>query len=332
MFQNFFLLHKLPSFRLPRPLIFLSRLLAGTIFFVISLTFWAHPLWAQEISDRIAAIVNDEVITLTELQAEIRDELIRLKARYRGKELDRRVMQKKYTVLNDLIEKKLLAQEARTRGISMSDEEMDEAEQRIAGGALSPNTTLPESREEMRKELTLQKLLAFQVRQHVMVTPGDIRRHYEEFEGQYMESPEYHIRQILLLMDPEPDIDQTKQRAQDLYTELLEGEDFSEYAERYSDGPERVRGGDLGFIAKHELLTPIGQALETMKVGEISPPIQTSLGFHIIILDETQVAKAQSFQQVKDRIRDQLFQKKLLQAQQKWLGDLKRRAYIEVKL
>ncbi|MCZ6801208.1 MAG: peptidylprolyl isomerase [Nitrospirae bacterium] len=306
--------------------------MASTIFFVISLMCWPHPLWAQEFFDRIAAIVNDEVITLSELQAEVRDELIRLKARYRGKELDRRVTQKKYTVLNDLIEKKLLAQEARTRGIGMSDEEMDEAEERIAGGALSPDITLPESREEMRKELTLQKLMTFQVRQHVMVTPDDIRRHYEQFEGQFMESPEYHIRQILLLMDPEPDIIQTKQRAQDLYTELQEGEDFSEYAERYSDGPESVRGGDLGFIAKHELLTPIGQALDTMEVGEMSPPIQTSLGFHIIILDETQVAKAQSFDEVKDRIRNELFQKKLIQAQQKWLGDLKRRAYIEVKL
>jgi parvulin-like peptidyl-prolyl isomerase len=292
----------------------------------------APPLGAQETSDRIAGIVNDEVITLSELEAEIRDEVVRLKARYQGKELVRRVMQKKYTVLNDLIEKKLLAQEARTRGIRMTEEELDVAEQRLAGGNPSTAFSPTKSREKIREELTLQKLLAFRVQQHVMVTPADVRHHYEKFEAEFMESPEYRIRQILLLMDPGLTINQTKQRAQDLYSELLEGENFSEYAERYSDGPESVRGGDLGFIAKHELLTPIAQALETMEVGELSPPIQTSLGFHIIILDETQLATAQSFEQVKDRIRDQLYQKKLLQAQQKWLGDLKRRAYIEVKL
>jgi parvulin-like peptidyl-prolyl isomerase len=292
----------------------------------------APPLGAQETSDRIAAIINDEVITLSELEAEIRDEVVRLKARYRGKELDRRVTQKKYTVLNDLIEKKLLSQEARTRGIRMTEEELDVAEQRLAGGNPSTTFSPTKSREQIREELTRQKLLAFQVQQHVMVTPADVRRHYEQFEDQYMESAEYRIRQILLLMDLGTNINQTKQRAQDLYNELKEGESFSEYAERYSDGPESVRGGDLGFIAKHEFLTPIAQALETMKVGEMSPPIQTNFGFHIIILDAIQVAKAQSFEQVKDRIRDQLFQKKLLQAQQKWLGDLKRRAYIEVKL
>ena len=86
-----------------------------------------NQIMGQSIHDGIVAIVNNEVITISELETEVRDETVRLKARYDGEELEQRSTQKEYAVLNKMIERKLQLQEARARDIKISDAELDQA-------------------------------------------------------------------------------------------------------------------------------------------------------------------------------------------------------------
>lgn len=285
--------------------------------------------WA--LTDGISAIVNTEVITQSELQAELKDETIRLKARFEGEELQRRLLHKQYEILNYLIERRLQLQEAKSKGFEASDEEVRNALERLTLGRNASAAFPIPNNERIREELLLVKLLDFEVRRHVMVSPEEVRDYYQKNQRQFMTPPEYRLRQILLLPKPGEPMTEVHARAQSVFSELKKGGDFSNLATRYSDGPEAIQGGELGFLRKDELLALLGKELEGMQVGEMSAPLETRLGIHIIILDDVKPPDARTFEEVETRVRQLLYEKKTEEAYQAWLSNLKDKAYIEVK-
>jgi len=291
----------------------------------------SSPL-AQPLSDGIAAIVNSEVITLSELEQELKDEILRLRAKFSGKTLRQKLTQKEYAVLNRLIERKLQVQEAKAKGLTITEEEfqraMDQLRKRQA-----PNTSADHLSEKfIREELLITKLLDFEVRRNLMVGPGELLSYYENSQDQFMEPPDYHLRQILLL----PKFDETEDMLQRRATQLLEkirgGQSFAEVAQLYSDGPESTRGGDLGYVRKNELLDSLASTLDRLKPGEVSGPIRSTLGIHIILVEDIKSGAVQSFEDVKNLIQSILLQRKTHEAHQQWLSSLKDKAYIEIKL
>lgn len=287
---------------------------------------------AQPLSDGIAAIVNSEVITLSELQHELRDEILRLKAKFSGKTLRQKIIQKEYSVLNRLIERKLQIQEAHAKGLTITKEEFQRAMDQRRGSGTSDASLENVSDKEIREELLIRKLMDFEVRRNLMVGPGELLAYYEKAKDQFMEPSEYHVRQILLL----PGLDDTEQtltrKATDLLTTIRAGQTFAEIAQLHSEGPESARGGDLGYVRKDELVEVLSQALDQLKPGDVSGPIRSTMGLHILMLEEIKPGEVQSFEQVKDLIQTLLTQRKVQDAQQQWMSSLKDKAYIEIKL
>jgi parvulin-like peptidyl-prolyl isomerase len=147
-------------------------------------------------TDRIVAVVNKEVITWLDLQNESQDEYSRLKAKYRGEELERRYRLKQREVLNALIVEHLQLQEAKAKGISVTQEEIDAAIRRTP---LSPNQT----EEEFSKSLLLKKLFDFEVRRNVVVEEEELRRYYEANPNNFRTPPQYRLKQIFLTAQDE---------------------------------------------------------------------------------------------------------------------------------
>lgn len=286
----------------------------------------------KEVSDGIAAIVNNEVITLSELDSELHDEIIRLRARYRGTELERQLAEKRYEVLNNLIDQRILVQEAKAKGIQVSEEELKEAKERLAANPLAQGTAASASEKQLRQDIMVQKLMSFEVFRLVMVSPEEIRAYYDEHTSQFTDPPRYHIRQILVKPRASETVAGARKEAEGIYAKLKNGDSFADLARRHSDGPEGQVGGDLGFLAKQECLAPIARALETMSVGETSPPIETSLGVHIILLEEKIPGETRPLEAVENQIRSLLMDRKTREVHQAWLKNLKKKAYIEVKL
>ncbi len=301
----------------------------------MSAVLWGLPgSWslAQPLSDGIAAIVNSEVITISELQHELKDETVRLKAKFSGKTLRQKLTQKEYTVLNRMIERKLQIQEAKAKGLTITEEEFQRAMDQLRSSP-APNASFENVSDKLiREELLIRKVIDFEVRRNLMVSPGELLAYYESSKNQFMESAEYHLRQILLL----PNLDDTDQTLQRKATELLAkiqgGQPFDEVARLESDGLESARGGDLGYVRKDELLDPLGKTLDQLKPGGISAPIRSAIGMHILMLEEIKLGEVQNFEDVKDMLQAQLTQKKTQEAQQQWLSSLKDKAYIEIKL
>lgn len=285
-----------------------------------------HPL-----ADGIAAIVNKEIITVSEVQTEMGDEIFRLKARYQGDELAEHLAQKRYEILNRLIEHKLQLQEAKAKQITVSDEEVDQAWEQVRGNPAGFPPTNAQSKDALREEMMVRRVRDIETRRGLFISPEEIRAYYEEQQRLFTSPGTHHLRQILLIPKLDESRETLKARAEVLLSQLQEGRTFEKLAELFSDGSESVMGGDLGFVTNEELLRPLSEALDKLSPGEVSPLIETEIGIHILRLEESRPGITQPFEQVKEAIASRLYQEKLQESQEKWMSSLKNKAYIEIR-
>ncbi len=280
--------------------------------------------------DGIAAIVNAEIIAVSELQTEMADETFRLKARYEGNEFTERLSQKRYEILTRMIEHKLQLQEAKDKKISISDEELEKVWEQVRRNPAGFPPAAIQSKAVLREELMVRRVRDMEIRRGILVSPEEIRAYYKEQQRLFTSPDTHHIRQILLLPKLGENMEMLKTRAEVLMSQLDENTSFEKLAELFSDGPESVTGGDLGFVTKDDLLAPLRAAMDKLKPGEVSPLIETEIGIHILRLEENRPGVTQPFEQVKDEIANRLYQKKIQESHDAWMSSLKDKAYIEI--
>jgi len=266
------------------------------------------------------AVVNKEVITLSELQQEIQDEHSRLKAKYRGKELERRYKQKQREVLDALIDEQLQLQEAKAKGISVTQEEIDT---RLRRTPLPPTQT----EEEFGRQLLLKKLFDIEVRRNIVVEEEELRRYYEAHHDIFRTPPQYRLKQILLEANTEAERDRARTKAKSIYTDWKPETALEDLAARHG---QLVR--ELGWVEEKNLLPPLKQALKKMIPGTLSKPIETQAGIHLLIIDDVKESQPYPFEQVEQEIRARLSKQRGEEAFNEWMNKLKQQAFIDVRL
>lgn len=291
------------------------------------------PIAAEgaHLADRIVAVVNSEVIMLSEIKAETAAEGKRLHEQYRGAELQRRLQQVEYMALTRMIERKLQMQLAKSKGMDVTDEELTRAAQELQRQGEKLDITNPSDKKSLKEQLTLMKVVDREVRSTVMVSETEMKRYYEQHRGRFSLPEEYRLSQILIRPRNGEDPAQTQAKAQAVYAALKQGSDFAELALRHSDGTEATRGGSLGFVRQGELHPPIERAVAALQPGEISEPVATTEGIHILRLDEKKPSQFRPFAEVKGEMQGFVFQQKSEDVYQLWMATLKNKAYIEVK-
>ena len=286
---------------------------------------------AARLSDRIVAVVNTDLIMLSELQSEVAAEEKQLEQRYRGEEPQRRLRQAQYSVLTRMIERKLQLQLAKTKGVEVTDDEVNRAVQELRRQGETVNESNPNEKRLLREQLLLLKVVDREVRSGIMISEAELQRYYERHISRFMLPEEYRISQIYIRPRPEQDRREARARADSVLASLQQGADFADLVLRYSDGPEATRGGNLGYIRQGELLPEIERALATIQPGEVAGPIETADGFHLIRLDEKKPPQFRPFEEVKTEIHGLVYQQKSEDVYQFWLADLKSRSFVEIK-
>jgi parvulin-like peptidyl-prolyl isomerase len=283
------------------------------------------------VADRIVAIVNNDVIMLSELKVEIAQEAQRLRSRYRGTQLEWRLQQAEYMGLTRMIERKLQMQTAKQKGVEVSDEEvrMTVAELKRQGEKVSDAD--PRERELIREQLVLMKVVDREVRSNVMASETEYRRYYEQHQTRFVLPAEYRISQILFVPKSGEGTEELRERAMAVQAQLKQGGDFAALVTLHSDGAEAARGGSLGFVRQGELLPPIERALADMQPGQISEIIETPLGLNIIRLEEKKPSQYRPYAEVKSEIQNLVYQQKTEDVYQQWIAGLKDKAYIDIK-
>jgi parvulin-like peptidyl-prolyl isomerase len=289
------------------------------------------PAGAADIRDRIVAVVNTEIIALSELEEEIAEVKLQAKQRFSGAELDQRLRQIDYMGLNRMIERKLQLQIAKRRGIKISDEELQDAVVRLRRVGETPNENDPKEMALIRDQLTSMRLVNQQIRSGLLVSDEEVLRFYQQHKDRFMLPSEVRISQILIALGPGSELLAVRERAQQVFVLLKKGERFEELAARYSDGPEGRRGGSLGYIRPGDMLPQIQKAIEQMDQGAVTDPIASPVGMHIIRVDDRKPPQFRPYEEVTADIRNVVYQLKSEEAYLEWIKDQKDHNYIEIR-
>jgi parvulin-like peptidyl-prolyl isomerase len=329
-----------------------------TLFLVVLLA-WAGPILVEDkasaqssqnaVLDRIVAIVNGEIITLSEFQ----DAMARMRLGLSGLSLptndnsqdlgqtDPHLLERE--VLNQLVERRLQLQLAYKRGITVNPEEVDQAlnEIRERNGlktsealqqALTLNRlSLDQFKNDLRDHIMILKLANREVRSTILLDEKQLLDYYESHPDRYAQPDEIRLRQILLRVPRSQSKQDTLKKAEELVTRIRNGADFRSLAQEVSQGPEAKDGGDLGFIKKGELLSYVEKILFDLSPGEISDPIETQAGIHIFRIEEVKTGQIRPFEEVKQEIRESLFQERSAALYGEWLQNLRDAAQVEIR-
>jgi peptidyl-prolyl cis-trans isomerase SurA len=258
-----------------------------------------------DLLDRVAAIVNDGVVLSSELDAQIDVVSERLRAQKMELPPENILRQQ---VLERLVVQEIEMQRANRDGIKISDEMLNSALEDIAKRNNLTLSQLPAAlasqgidyagyRDEMRREITLQVLRQRDVLQHIVVTPREIDQYLDRQAHTPSERNEYNVSHILIAVPQDADtaqLEQASKRANDVYNRAKGGEDFARLAVAYSNSQTALEGGALGWRKGSELPTFLAEVVAKLKPGEVSEPLRTPTGFHIVRLNETRGAAQQS--------------------------------------
>lgn len=291
----------------------------------------APALPAAQLEDRIVAVVNSDLIMLSDVKRELEPERARIARQHRGEELAERLKLAEYMALTKMIERRLQLQEAKARGVEVSDQEVKQAMAQMKQQGEQIDETDPLSIRNVRDQLTLLKVVDREVRSGVMVGESEMKRYYQEHRDRFALPEEYTLSQILIQPRSPDGTAEALAKTRTVMAELKRGEKFEDLALRYSDGPNASRGGRLGLVRQGELLPAIERAIASLVPGGISDIIETPEGFHIIRVDEKKPKQFRPFEEVKLEIQGLVFQQKSEDVFQSWLVDLKNKAYIEIK-
>jgi len=315
-----------------RPVITMAPgLLRHVVFFALGLIAQAPLLSAAQVEDGIIAIVNSDLIMLSEMKREFAPERDRIQKEYRGEALARRLKMAEYMALTTMIERKLQLQAAKARGISVTDQEVLQTVQQMKQQGKAIDETNPVALKNVREQLTLLRIADRDVRSGVMVGDSDMKRYFQEHRDRFALSEEYTLSQILIRPRSPEDTAGAQEKVREVLARLKQGESFEDLALRFSDGPTAASGGRLGLVRQGELLPAIERAITNLVPGGISDVIETSEGFNLVRLEDKKPKQFRPYEQVRSEIQRLVFQQKSEDAYQTWLTELKNKAYIEIK-
>ena len=286
---------------------------------------------AARLEDRIVAVVNKDLIMLSELKRDLLPEQDRLRKLYKGEELERRLSTAEAMAVTKMIERKLQLQAAQNKGVDISDQEVVQAVEEMKKQGERLDGADPDTTKSIREQLTLMRVVDREVRGLIMVAESDMKRYYQSHQDRFAYPEEYQLSQILIKPRTPEELSIARGRAEALLAAVKQGDSFEELALRFSDGSDASRGGRLGLVRQGELIPALEQALTSLQVGQVTGIVETTEGLHIVRIDDKKPRQFRPFEQVKTEIQSLVFQQKTEDQYQLWMADLKNKAYIEIK-
>ncbi|WPB76306.1 peptidylprolyl isomerase [Archangium violaceum] len=302
-----------------------------------------------ELVDRVAAVVNRDVIALSEVEKRAAPELARLNSAVRDpkQRAEERAKVLK-TSLNTLIGEKLMEGEIRELGLAATESELEAAisdvkrqnnvtdeasfERLLSGEGFTVKTY----KEFLRNQMSRMKLVQMKVTPKVKVSEEDLKAAYTQYAKLESGDAEVHARHILVQVDAKATPEQVEaahKKAQALVVEARKpGVDFAELAKKKSEGPSASDGGDLGFFRRGVMVPAFERVAFTLKEGEVSEPVRTQFGWHVLKVEERRAVDVAPFEQVKGELENRLKMQKTEKFVEQYVQELRQKASIEEKI
>ena len=300
---------------------------------------------ASEVLDRIVAVVNEDIILLSELRERMEPYAQRI--RQQGFDLDKErqmIFKVREEMLNRLVDEKLTDQEIKRNDIQVDDAEIDSTIERIkAANSFTDEDlrrfleqdqmTMEQYREKIREQVLRTRLVNYQVKSKIVITEEEIRAYYDSHPEIYGGKLRYHLRNILMRV-PDFSTDTEKQaikeQMQQIQSQIDAGESFADLARTYSQSPAAAEGGDIGEFAKETLSPQIQEALDGLTPGQATAVLDTDQGFQLFYVEAVNRTEGKPLENVREEIHQKLFGEVVDKKFLSWLEDLRSQSHIKI--
>ncbi len=314
------------------------------VFFAMNCLFGAVSVESAEVVDRIVAVVNNDIIALSELNKALTPYNTRIKSLRYPLEKQRQMLYKvREDLLNTLIEQKLADQEVKRLRVSVSESEIDNSIERIKEtnyytdeelreALKNDGLSMDEYREKIKEQILRAKLVNIAIKSKVIITTKDIKKYFDQHPELYGGTKKYHLWNILIpttsftgrsgLLEIQKEMD-------GIFEKLNSGESFTTLAKTSSDS-SKAKGRDLGLFRLTALSPQLQEAIKELKPGEYTSVLETDQGYQIFFVQEIKETDKKTLKDVSAEIESKLFNSIVEERYKSWLKDLRKISHIKI--
>jgi peptidyl-prolyl cis-trans isomerase SurA len=310
---------------------------------ILPLSPLCHAAYAAdvEVIDGIAAVVNGDIITYSQVRSLVAPREQLLRSQYSGEELVKQIKAARQAALNDLIDRQLIIQAFKKESYQIPDHFVDQRVHEIIqenfGGDRNTfiktleaqNYTLGEFKKLETERMIVQAMRGKNIKRETIASPAKIDQYYKAHRDEFTAKEQIKLRLIMIPAHAN-DGNAAAQRsmAEEILGKLANGAEFDRMAQIYSEDSSRDLGGDWGWIDRKTLAAPLEKAAFNLPVGRISNIIEFNGNFYLLKVEDKKGGAMPSLAQVRDQIEKKLLQQEAQNLQEKWLASLRSKAYI----
>jgi peptidyl-prolyl cis-trans isomerase SurA len=294
-----------------------------------------------QVVDGIAAVVNGDVVTYSQVRSLSAPREKLLRSQYTGQELEKQLKQARDAALKDLVDRRLVIQAFKKEKYEIPnhfvEEQMHEIIREAFGGDRNTfiktleaqNYTLGEFKEKETERMIVQAMRGKNVKKSVIISPTKIEEYYKNHRDEFTSKEEVKLRMIMIPSKADTGNSAAqKAMAEEVLGKLAGGAEFDRMAQIYSEDSTRDMGGDWGWIERKTLAAPLEKIAFNMPVGRISNIINYAGNYYIFKVEDKRGGNTRSLAEARPEIEKKLIQLEAQQLQERWIASLRSKAYI----
>ena len=295
-----------------------------------------------QVVDGIAAIVNGEVITYSQVRALSAPREKLLRSQLTGKDLESKLLELRQLALRDLVDRRLVIQAFKKESYQIPDHFVDQRMQEIIresfGGDRNTfvktleaqNYTLGEFKQKEMERMIVAAMRSHNVKTNSIVSPTKIEDYYRKHHEEFTTKEEIKLRMIMISGQKDTaSAPAQKALAEEVLGRLASGAEFDRTAQVYSEDSTRDNGGDWGWIERNTLAAPLEKFAFNMPVGRISNIIEYAGNYYILKVEDKHGGTTRSLAEARSDIEKKLLQVEAQGIQERWIATLRAKAYIK---
>jgi peptidyl-prolyl cis-trans isomerase SurA len=301
-----------------------------------------QPLHAQEVLDGLAAVVDDKVITFSQVRELIGSKERSIRERIQGKDQEKVLKEIRMEAINELIDRQLILAYFKKQGYNLPPFVLEDRVATIiredhngdrgafARKLASFGYTIERFRKEEMDKIIVQSMRQQAVKTSPSIPAEKIRAFYNAHVADFTTEEQVQLRMIILRSEEKGSLETRQKLAEEIREKIKAGATFEEMARAYSDDNTASSGGDWGWIKADTLNEALSKPAMKLKPGKTSSPITLGDSVYLLYCEARKTRAVQTFEEARDTIEKVLLSQERQKAQEEWLAKLRQKAYIKI--
>jgi len=311
--------------------------------FALAFALSATAASAAQLLEGIVVRVGDRIITRTQYERRLRDVYTEIDATAPAERRAAMREEARKGLVNELISELLIKDRADRLGLTVTEEELQEAvgrlkqqykittDEQFENSLRSSGLTRAEMEARLRDTLITNKVFGRELRNRDQLSDAELRERYNREKDSYRLPERAHLREIVILKPESGNLDEARTRATEVAAAVQKpGSDFANIASTMSESGSREKGGDLGEVAKGDLIAELDTAIFAAKQGSIIGPIETKSAWHIFKVEQRLPSEVPAFESVKDRLRQNANAETFDRDYKAYIEGLRKDAFVQI--